>query len=87
MSSDEKSLDNPPDMQKIVISTFLDTTWRMFTPILVSILAGWLIDRFTGTRPVATLTGLAFGILITFLCSWLSVNKFLRMKASSLYKI
>ena len=50
MSSDEKSLDNPPDMQKIVISTFLDTTWRMFTPILVSILAGWLIDRFTGTR-------------------------------------
>lgn len=65
MSSDEKSLDNPPDMRKIVISTFLDTTWRMFTPILVSILAGWLIDRFTGTRPVAILTGLAFGILIT----------------------
>lgn len=65
MSSDEKSLDNPPDMRKIVISTFLDTTWRMFTPILVSILAGWLIDRFTVTRPVATLTGLAFGILIT----------------------
>ena len=30
---------------------------------------------------------LAFGILITFFCSWLSVNKFLRMKASSLYKI
>ena len=54
MSSDEKSLDNPPDMQKIVISTFLDTTWRMFTPILVSTLAGWFIDRFTGTRPVAT---------------------------------
>lgn len=65
MSSDEKSLDNPPDMRKIVISTFLDTTWRMFTPILVSILAGWLIDRSTGTRPVATLIGLAFGILIT----------------------
>ncbi len=65
MSSDEKSLDNPPDMQKIVISTFLDTTWRMFTPILVFTLAGWLIDRFTGTRPVATLTGLAFGIIIT----------------------
>ena len=30
---------------------------------------------------------LAFGIIITFFCSWLSVNKFLRMKASSLYKI
>lgn len=65
MSSDEKSPDNPPDMQKIVISTFLDTTWRMFIPILVSTLSGWLVDRLTGTRPVATLTGLAFGILIT----------------------
>ncbi len=30
---------------------------------------------------------LAFGILITFICSWLSVNKFLKMKAGDLYKI
>lgn len=30
---------------------------------------------------------LAFGILITFFCAWLSVNKFLKMKAGDLYKI
>ena len=30
---------------------------------------------------------LLFGILITSLCSWLSVNKFLRMTAGDLYKI
>ncbi len=30
---------------------------------------------------------LCFGVLITCICSWLSVNKFLKMKASSLYKI
>lgn len=28
-----------------------------------------------------------FGIIITTFCSWLSVNKFLKMKASDLYKI
>ena len=30
---------------------------------------------------------LAFGVIIATLCSWLSVNKFLRMKAGDLYKI
>ncbi len=28
-----------------------------------------------------------FGIVITFICAWLAVNKFLRMTASELYKI
>ena len=30
---------------------------------------------------------LVFGVIITTFCCWLSVNKFLRMKASELYKI
>ncbi|MDY6205948.1 MAG: permease-like cell division protein FtsX [Prevotella sp.] len=30
---------------------------------------------------------IVFGVLITLLCVWLSVNKFLRMKAGELYKI
>lgn len=30
---------------------------------------------------------LLFGIVITMLCAWLAVNKFLRMKAGELYKI
>lgn len=42
------------------------------------------------TWQVLAVTGgavLLFGILITLFCSWLSVNKFLRMKAGDLYKI
>jgi cell division transport system permease protein len=37
-----------------------------------------------------TITGCAvllFGVLITFLCAWLAVNKFLKMTAGELYKI
>jgi cell division transport system permease protein len=42
------------------------------------------------TWEVLVLTGAAvllFGIIITALCAWLAVNKFLRMKARELYKI
>ena len=42
------------------------------------------------TWDVMLITGvsvLLFGIIITMLCSYLSVNKFLRMKAGDLYKI
>ncbi len=42
------------------------------------------------TWEVLTITGvsvLVFGIVITALCAWLAVNKFLRMRASELYKI
>ena len=42
------------------------------------------------TPTVLIITALAvffFGLVITTICSWFSVNKFLRMKASELYKI
>ena len=42
------------------------------------------------TWPVLAITAAAvllFGIIITTLCAWLAVNKFLRMKAGELYKI
>ena len=42
------------------------------------------------TWEVLVITGAAvllFGILITLLCAWLAVNKFLKMKAGELYKI
>jgi cell division transport system permease protein len=42
------------------------------------------------TWQVLTLTAasvLLFGIVITALCAWLAVNKFLKMKAQELYKI
>ena len=30
---------------------------------------------------------LLFGLIITFICSWISVNKFLKMTAGDLYRI
>jgi len=42
------------------------------------------------TREVMIITAaavLVFGILITLICSYFSVNKFLKMKAGELYKI
>lgn len=36
---------------------------------------------------ITALIMLAFGVIIATFCSWLSVNKFLRMKAGDLYKI
>ena len=36
---------------------------------------------------LVSLSVLAFGVIITFLCAYLSINKYLRMKASSLYYI
>lgn len=63
-----------------------------------SILSGvayWLLTYETDLQNVITLnvmfvvcsSVLAFGILITWLCAYLSLNKYLRMKASSLYYI
>ena len=39
------------------------------------------------TLVITALVMLAFGVIIATFCSWLSVNKFLRMKAGDLYKI
>ncbi len=36
---------------------------------------------------ITAIVMLAFGVIIVTFCSWLSVNKFLRMKAGDLYKI
>ena len=41
----------------------------------------WEVLAITGTSV------LVFGIVITALCAWLAVNKFLKMKARELYKI
>lgn len=35
---------------------------------------------------VAAMVVVVFGVVITLLCAWLSVNRFLRMKAADLYK-
>ena len=52
----------------------------MYEPDVLVVLT-WQVMAITGGAV------LLFGLLITFFCSWLSVNKFLRMKAGDLYKI
>lgn len=47
----------------------------------VAVVITWQTLAITGASV------LLFGVLITLFCSWLSVNKFLRMKAGDLYKI
>ena len=47
----------------------------------VLVVLTWQVMAITGVSV------LLFGLLITLFCSWLSVNKFLRMKAGDLYKI
>lgn len=47
----------------------------------ISVVLNWEVMFITA------LVMLAFGILITVFCAWLSVNRFLRMKAGDLYKI
>lgn len=53
----------------------------------------WLVDyepdlvAVITPRVMLTVSGavLIFGVLITWLCAWFSINKYLRMKASALY--
>ncbi len=52
----------------------------LYEPDILSVLT---IDNILITGGAVLL----FGLLITLVCSWLSVNKYLRMKAGDLYKI
>ena len=47
-----------------------------------------LVEIITAqTMLVVMLSVLAFGVLITWMCAYISINKYLRMKASTLYYI
>jgi F0F1-type ATP synthase assembly protein I len=51
----------------LLIATALDTTWRIFVPILGGLFLGIGLDTWLGWAPVAMLTGLILGIVITIL--------------------
>jgi cell division transport system permease protein len=47
-----------------------------------------LVEIITAqTMLVVMLSVLVFGVLITWMCAYISINKYLRMKASTLYYI
>lgn len=47
----------------LIVGTFLDTTWRMFVPILIFALLGYVLDMSLSTLPIATIAGLCIGSL------------------------
>lgn len=50
----------------VMVGTLLDTTWRMFIPVLVFTLIGYGIDSGFDISPAATLIGLAIGVISSF---------------------
>lgn len=63
MSSSKNAADTTSSSTQIIVGTFLDTTWRMFVPVLGFTLLGWMIDKALMTRPIGILSGLAIGVL------------------------
>lgn len=67
----------------------------IFAYIILWVGVYWLVDLEPtlgdiltwNVMAVVTLSVLVFGILITLLCAYLSINKYLRMKASTLYYV
>lgn len=67
----------------------------IFANIILWVGVYWLVDLEPtlgdiltwNVMTVVTLSVLVFGVLITLLCAYLSINKYLRMKASTLYYV
>lgn len=47
--------------------TFLDTTWRIATPVLLFTIPGLIADRKLGTKPWLTLLGVVVGFVFAVL--------------------
>lgn len=45
--------------------TFLDTTWRMATPVIVFVIGGIIADRSFGTKPWLTLLAVVLGFAVS----------------------
>lgn len=63
----KKSRSAPLSAPLLLVVTALDTTWRIFVPILGGLFLGIGIDSWLGWAPAAMLTGLIVGIIITTL--------------------
>lgn len=65
--SRDKGAETPPEpkMALYLLATMADTTWRMFVPVVGTLLVGRQIDRAYQTRPLAMIIGTILGVLIT----------------------
>ena len=59
----------PPDSRAVILllTDIGNVTWRMFTPVLVGLGGGYLIDRYTNMEPWGILGGLIVGLTGTVL--------------------
>lgn len=67
MSTDKKAPTQPKSStghQLFVVGTFLDTTWRMFIPVVGLAILGIWIDRTYGPKPLWTIIGIIMGTVI-----------------------
>lgn len=65
MSNDSRRHAKTPSPAYIVQSTLLDTTWRMFVPIVTLSVLGIVIDTAFALRPWCMLGGMAIAVVIT----------------------
>ncbi len=58
----------PPDRSTVILllSTMVDTTWRMFVPVLGLLFIGLLLDKQLHTTPWIMSAGLVFGTVLAF---------------------
>jgi F0F1-type ATP synthase assembly protein I len=61
--------------QMLIIGTFLDTTWRMFVPILVCTLIGYGVDKMQNTLPTGVLVGMVIGIILSIMLVYQQYKK------------
>lgn len=55
----------PVDM--VIYMTIADTTWRMFVPVLLGALLGYVVDKWLASRPIGVISGLGIGIVLAVL--------------------
>ena len=77
MSADKKSSqpNSSTGSTMLIVGTFLDTTWRMFVPIIIFSLTGYGLDMWLMTTPIATISGICIGSLSSLLLVRQQYNK------------
>lgn len=67
MSADKKTSqpNSSTGSTMLIVGTFLDTTWRMFIPILLFSLGGYAVDKSFDAMPVATIAGICIGMVLS----------------------
>lgn len=80
MKAEKKTSDGGgnTDTTVVMFGTLLDTTWRMFVPVVLFALMGYGIDEGFGIKPAATMIGLSIGVFSSFALVAIQLKKILK---------